>query len=178
MAETLVVLKPRSQWRDGLTWDDLLREMDAALRYPGMPNVWWMPIQTRTEMLTTGVRAPLGIQVFGNNIAELERTAIAIERVVAGIPGTRSAFAERSSGGFFLDVDVRRDALVRHGLRAEDVLRVVETIDAGYLAVALRPVEAARTRSPATWRPSPRRPARRPWRPRSPWRSVRGRTPG
>jgi Cu(I)/Ag(I) efflux system membrane protein CusA/SilA len=128
MAETLVVLKPRSEWREGLTWDDLLREMDAALRYPGMPNVWWMPIQTRTEMLTTGVRAPLGIQVFGNDIAELERTAIAIERVVAGIPGTRSAFAERSSGGFFLDVDVKRDALVLHGLRAEEVLRVVETI--------------------------------------------------
>jgi Cu(I)/Ag(I) efflux system membrane protein CusA/SilA len=128
MAETLVVLKPRSQWREGLTWEDLLAEMDAALRYPGMPNVWWMPIQTRTEMLTTGVRAPLGIQVFGNDIAELERTAIAIERVVAAIPGTRSAFAERSSGGFFLDVDVKRDALVLHGLRAEDVLRVVETI--------------------------------------------------
>ncbi len=128
MAETLIVLKPRSQWREGLTWDDLLAEMDAALRYPGMPNVWWMPIQTRTEMLTTGVRAPLGIQVFGNDIDELERTAIAIERVVAAIPGTRSAFAERSSGGFFLDVDVKRDALVLHGLRAEDVLRVVETI--------------------------------------------------
>ncbi|HWM88325.1 MAG TPA: CusA/CzcA family heavy metal efflux RND transporter, partial [Kofleriaceae bacterium] len=128
MAETLVVLKPRSEWREGLTWDDLLREMDAVVRYPGMPNVWWMPIQTRTEMLATGVRAPLGIQLFGDDVAELERTAIAIERAVAGIPGTRSAFAERSSGGFFLDVDVRRDALVRHGLRAEDVLGVVEAI--------------------------------------------------
>jgi Cu(I)/Ag(I) efflux system membrane protein CusA/SilA len=128
MAEILVVLRPRSGWREGMTWDDLLGEMDAALRYPGMPNVWWMPIQTRTEMLTTGVRAPLGIQLFGDDLAELERAAIAVERVVAAIPGTRSAFAERSSGGFFLDVDVRRDALVRHGLRAEDVLRVVETI--------------------------------------------------
>ncbi len=128
MAEILVVLKPRSEWRDGLTWDDLIREMDRKVRYPGMPNVWWMPIQTRTEMLATGVRSPLGIQVFGDDIAELERTAIAIERAVSGIPGTRSAFAERSSGGFFLEVDVKRDAVVRHGLRVEDVLRVVEAI--------------------------------------------------
>ncbi|HTE50175.1 MAG TPA: CusA/CzcA family heavy metal efflux RND transporter [Kofleriaceae bacterium] len=128
MAETLVVLKPRSEWRDGLTWDDLIREMDEQVRYPGMPNIWWMPIQTRTEMLSTGVRSPLGIQVFGDDIAELEQTAVAIERAVGRIPGTRSAFAERPSGGFFLDVDVKRDAIVRHGLRVEDVLSVVEAI--------------------------------------------------
>jgi len=125
MAETLVVLKPRSAWRAGLTWDGLIAELDRKVRYPGMPNLWWMPIQTRTEMLATGVRSPLGIQVFGDNIAELERTAVAVEQVVAAIPGTRSAFAERASGGFFVDVDVKRDALVRYGLRVEDVLSVV-----------------------------------------------------
>jgi Cu(I)/Ag(I) efflux system membrane protein CusA/SilA len=128
MAETVVVLRPRSEWREGLTWDGLIAELDRTVRYPGMPNIWWMPIQTRTEMLATGVRSPLAIQVFGDDIAELERTAIAIERSVSRIPGTRSAFAERSSGGFSVDVDVRRDAIVRHGLRVEDVLAVVEAI--------------------------------------------------
>jgi copper/silver efflux system protein len=128
MAEVLVVLKPRAEWRPGVTWNDLIAELDRKVRYPGMPNLWWMPIQTRTEMLATGVRSPLGIQVFGDDIAELERAAIAVEQAVAGIPGTRSAFAERPSGGFFVDVDVKRDALVRYGLRPEDVLSVVETL--------------------------------------------------
>ena len=122
------MLKPRSEWREGVTWDDLIREMDEKVRFPGMPNIWWMPIQTRTEMLTTGVRSPLGIQVFGDDLEELERTAVAVERAVARIPGTRSAFAERPSGGFFLDVDVKREALVQHHLRVEDVLAVVEAV--------------------------------------------------
>ena len=128
MAETVLMLKPRSQWRPGLSRDDLIRELDDKLRFPGMPNLWWMPIQTRTEMQSTGIRSPLGIQVFGDDLATLERTAIAIERAVAKIPGTRSAFAERASGGFFVDVDVKRDQLVRYGLRADDVLGVVEAI--------------------------------------------------
>jgi copper/silver efflux system protein len=128
MAETVVMLKPRAQWRPGLSRDDLIRELDEKVRIPGMPNLWWMPIQTRTEMLSTGIRSPLGIQVFGDDLATLEQTAIAIERAVARIPGTRSAFAERSSGGFFIDVDVKRDELVRYQLRAEDVLDVVASI--------------------------------------------------
>jgi copper/silver efflux system protein len=128
MAETVVLLKPRSAWRPGLSREDLMAELDERLRFPGMPNVWWMPIQTRVEMLATGIRSPLGIQVFGDDLATLERTAIAIERAVAKVPGTRSAFAERSSGGFFVDVEVKRDELVRHGLRVEDVLGVVEAI--------------------------------------------------
>jgi copper/silver efflux system protein len=128
MAETLVVLKPRSEWREGLTWDDLIAQLDRAVRFPGMPNLWWMPIQTRTEMLATGVRSPLGIQVFGDDLADLEQTAIEIEHALSAVPGTRSAFAERASGGFFVDVDVKRDALVRHGLRVDDVLAVVATL--------------------------------------------------
>jgi copper/silver efflux system protein len=128
MAETVLLLKPRSQWRPGLSRDDLIRELDDKVRFPGMPNLWWMPIQTRTEMLSTGIRSPLGIQVFGDDLATIERTAIAVERAVAKIPGTRSAFAERASGGFFVDVDLKRDELVRYGLRAEDVLGVVEAI--------------------------------------------------
>src|SRR5690349_24165600 len=86
MAEVHVVLKPREEWRKGLTWDALLAEMDQKLRFPGMPNVWWMPIQTRTEMLATGVRSPLGVEVFGDNLDDIERAAIAIERMLSPIP--------------------------------------------------------------------------------------------
>jgi Cu(I)/Ag(I) efflux system membrane protein CusA/SilA len=131
MVETTVVLKPRSEWRPGLTWEALIREMDEKLSYPGMPNIWWMPIQTRTEMLATGVRSPLGIQVFGDDLAVIERTAIAIEKAVADVPGTRSAFAERSSGGFYVDVRIKRDAAARHGLRVKDINEVVMTAVGG-----------------------------------------------
>jgi len=131
MAETVVVLKPKDEWREGLTWDDLVAEMDEKLRYPGMPNIWWMPIQTRTEMLATGIRSPLGIQVFGDDLPELERSAIAIEQAVAEISGTRSAFAERATGGFFVDIEVNRQAAARYGLRVEDVHRVVQTAVGG-----------------------------------------------
>ncbi len=97
MVETVVVLKPREEWRPGLTWDDLIAEMDRKLQYTGMPNVWWMPIQTRTEMLSTGIRSQLGIKVFGDDLAEIEATAVEVERAVQEVPGTRSAFAERST---------------------------------------------------------------------------------
>jgi Cu(I)/Ag(I) efflux system membrane protein CusA/SilA len=125
MAEVTVVLKPRKQWRPGLTREELIRQMDAKLRFPGMPNVWWMPIQTRTEMLATGVRSPLGIEVFGSDLEAIEKTAIDVERVVSKIPGTRSAFAERSTGGFYIDFEVEREAAARHGLSVADVNQVV-----------------------------------------------------
>jgi Cu(I)/Ag(I) efflux system membrane protein CusA/SilA len=125
MAEVTVVLKPRSEWRQGLTWDDLIRQMDEKLHFPGMPNVWWMPIQTRTEMLATGVRSPLGIEVFGDDLNAIEKAAIAVEHAVAKIPGTRSAFAERSTGGFYVDFDVKREEAARHGLTVSDVNMVV-----------------------------------------------------
>jgi Cu(I)/Ag(I) efflux system membrane protein CusA/SilA len=125
MVETTVVLKPRAEWRPGLTWDALLKQMDEKLRFPGMPNVWWMPIQTRTEMLATGVRSPLGIEVFGDDLDAIEQTAIAVEHAVAMVPGTRSAFAERSTGGFYIDFDVKREEAARYGLTAQDVNTVV-----------------------------------------------------
>ena len=125
MAEVTVILKPRSEWRKGLTWDALVKEMDEKLHFPGMPNVWWMPIQTRTEMLATGVRAPLGIEVFGDDLDTIEKAAIAIEHAVSQVPGTRSAFAERSTGGFYVDFDVKREEAARHGLTVEDVNMVV-----------------------------------------------------
>jgi len=131
MVETVVMLKPRAEWRDGMTWQSLVREMDEKLSYPGMPNIWWMPIQTRTEMLSTGVRSPLGIQVFGDDIDEIERTSIEIERAVAKIPGTRSAFADRSTGGFYIDIAVKREEAARLGLTVGDVNDVVQTAIGG-----------------------------------------------
>jgi copper/silver efflux system protein len=125
MAEVTVTLKPRNQWRKGVEWDDLIKQMDEKLHFPGMPNVWWMPIQTRTEMLATGVRSPLGIQVYGDDLESIEKAAISVEHAVAKVPGTRSAFAERSTGGFYLDFEVQREAAARHGLSVQDVNRVV-----------------------------------------------------
>jgi len=131
MVETTVMLKPRSEWREGLTWDDLIEELDAEIRYPGMPNIWWMPIQTRTEMLATGVRSPIGIQVFGDDLTTIEEVAVAIERAVGKIPGTRSAFAERSTGGFYLDVETDRREAARRGVRVADVHRAVRVAIGG-----------------------------------------------
>jgi Cu(I)/Ag(I) efflux system membrane protein CusA/SilA len=131
MAETIITLKPRSEWPPGVTWDSLIEQMDKKLQFPGMPNVWWMPIQTRTEMLATGVRSPLGIEVFGDDLETIEKTAIDIEKAVKHVPGTRSAFAERSLGGFYVDFDVDREAAARHGLTAADVNAVVASAIGG-----------------------------------------------
>jgi Cu(I)/Ag(I) efflux system membrane protein CusA/SilA len=125
MAEIIILLKPRDQWPKGVTWDGLIKQMDQKLQYPGMPNVWWMPIQTRTEMLATGIRSQLGIKVFGNTLAEIEKTAIAIEHAVKNVPGTRSAFAERSTGGFYADFTVKRQEAARYGMTVKDVDDVV-----------------------------------------------------
>jgi Cu(I)/Ag(I) efflux system membrane protein CusA/SilA len=125
MVETVVVLEPREQWRPGLTWDGLIAEMDRKLAYPGMPNVWWMPIQTRTEMLSTGIRSQLGIKVFGDDPGEIERTAVAIERAVKAVAGTRSAYAERSTGGFFADFSVDRREAARYGLSVAELNDVI-----------------------------------------------------
>jgi copper/silver efflux system protein len=127
MVETVVTLKPESEWRPGMSYARLVQEMDQKLRYPGMPNTWWMPIQTRNEMLSTGIRSQLGIKVYGSDIATIERTGVAIEEALRDVPGTRSAFAERLTGGFYLDVDVDRDAVARLGLRVRDVNQVVES---------------------------------------------------
>jgi Cu(I)/Ag(I) efflux system membrane protein CusA/SilA len=131
MVETTIVLKPRDQWRPGMTWDRLIGEIDAKLHYPGMPNIFWMPIQTRTEMLSTGIRSPLGIEVFGDNLEQIEATAIAIERAVANVPGTRSAFADRSTGGFYIDLVIKREAAARLGLTVGEINDVIQTAIGG-----------------------------------------------
>jgi copper/silver efflux system protein len=126
MVETTVVLKPRDQWRTGMTWDRLVQEMNEKLSYPGMPNIFWMPIQTRTEMLSTGVRSPLGIEVFGDDIEQIEKASIAIEKAVGTVPGTRSAFADRSTGGFYIDLVIKRDDAARLGLTVGDINDVIQ----------------------------------------------------
>src|SRR2546422_978215 len=110
MFETVVTLKPEDQWRRGMTWDKLLDELDHKGRYPGMPNILWMPIQTRTEMLATGIRSVLGVKVFGPDLDEIGRIARDIEQTLATVPGTRSAFAERTTGGEYLHFHGEPDA--------------------------------------------------------------------
>ncbi len=131
MVETIITLKPKSAWRPGMSWERLVQEMDEKLRYAGMPNIFWMPIQTRTEMLATGIRSQLGIKVFGDDPATVEQAAVAIEHALADVPGTRSAQAERLTGGFYLDVRVDREAAARLGLRVRDVNEVVESAVGG-----------------------------------------------
>jgi len=139
MVETVITLKPQDQWRDGLTWDALIAEMDEKMQYPGMPNIWWMPIQTRTEMLATGIRSSLGIKVFGDDLSTIEATAVRIERALQEDqrtrPFTRSAFAERLTGGYFLDFDIDRDKIARYGLTISDVEEVL-MVAIGGLAVS------------------------------------------
>ncbi len=129
MVETVVVLKPESEWRPGLTWDGLIAEMDEKLQYPGMPNIWWMPVQTRTEMLATGIRSALGIKVFGPDLATIEKVAVEIEHALQKDartqPNTRSAFAERVTGGYFIDFNIKRSEAARHGLTVGDVEDVI-----------------------------------------------------
>ena len=129
MVETVVVLKPDSEWRPGVTWEDLIAEMDRELQYPGMPNIWWMPIQTRTEMLATGIRSALGVKVFGPSLPKIEEVAVEIERALLDdertSPFTRSAFAERTTGGYFVDFRIDRDEAARHDLTVGDVEDVI-----------------------------------------------------
>src|SRR5213594_3723896 len=131
MAEITVTLKPESQWRAGMTWDRLLDEMDERLRIPGFPNIWWMPIQTRTEMITTGVRSPVGIKVLGPDLKQIEAIGVEIEHALATVPGTRSAFAERLNEGYYLDLIVNRVEAARYGLTVGDVQTVITSAIGG-----------------------------------------------
>ena len=131
MVETVVSLKPERQWRAGMTWERLIADMDRRMRFPGMPNLWWMPIQTRNEMLATGVRSAVGVKVYGPSLAGIESVAVAVEAALQGVPGTRSAFAERVTGGSFLDIDVRRAEAARYGLTVGDVQDVIESAIGG-----------------------------------------------
>jgi Cu(I)/Ag(I) efflux system membrane protein CusA/SilA len=150
MMETVIVLKPRDQWRAVDTWysswtwlparlrhvfqgitpdrigtDQLIAEMDAALQLPGTSNAWTMPVKARIDMLTTGIRTPVGIKIYGADITQIERIGTEIERVLPRVGGTRNVFAERTGGGYFLDIDWNREALARYGLSVDDAQAVV-----------------------------------------------------
>jgi Cu(I)/Ag(I) efflux system membrane protein CusA/SilA len=147
MMETVISLKPKSQWRKVATWydnwpqwtkalcahitpdhistDQLVTEMNDALRIPGVSNAWTMPIKNRIDMLTTGIRTPVGIKIYGADLTQIERVGKEIERVLPQVAGTRSVFAERVGGGYFLDFDLKRDQLARYGLSVDDAEMVV-----------------------------------------------------
>ena len=125
MVETTIQLKPKSQWRAGLTTEKLIEEMDAALKLPGMGNVWVQPIRNRIDMLATGIKSPVGIKVAGPDLHEIERLGLSIESVIKTVPGTTSAFSERVSGGRYIEVNIDRLRAARYGLNIDDVQRVV-----------------------------------------------------
>lgn len=158
MFETVVQLKPPEQWRHvprprwysnlasepvagwlrrlwpdtrPLTWEELVTEMDEALKLPGQVNAWTMPIKARIDMLSTGVRTPVGVKIFGSDLAEISKLGEHLEAVLREVPGTRSAYAERTTGGLYLDIIPRRADIARYGLNVEDVLQFVETAIGG-----------------------------------------------
>jgi Cu(I)/Ag(I) efflux system membrane protein CusA/SilA len=154
MMETTVVLKPESEWRhkdtwytawapawalpvlrritpDHISWEELVGQMDQALKLPGVSNAWTMPIKARIDMLTTGIRTPVGIKIYGSDLKKIEEIGGQIESVIAKVPGTRSQFSERTAGGYFLDFDFKRDQLARYGLSVNDAQMYVMTAVGG-----------------------------------------------
>ena len=127
MFETVVNLKPKEQWRPGLTIDGLIAEMDKALQFPGVSNAWTMPIKARIDMLSTGIRTPVGVKVIGTDLAEIDRLAKQVEQVLKAVPGTSSAYAERGLGGYYLEITPDRSALARYGIMVQDVQDTIAT---------------------------------------------------
>src|SRR6266567_1673796 len=127
MFETVINLKPESEWPQGMTVDRLISDMNGALQFPGVSNAWTMPIKARIDMLSTGIRTPVGVKVYGNDLAEIDRLAKQIEAVIRAAPGTTSAFAERVLGGYYVDIEPDRAALARYGLMIDDVQSVIQT---------------------------------------------------
>lgn len=158
MVETTITLKPRSEWREGMTMDDLVAAMDSAVRLPGVTNAWTMPIKGRMDMLATGIRTPVGIKVFGPDLDSLERVGRDIERVVRMVPGTRTAFAERAGSGYYLDIDIDREKAARYGLNVGDAQAVIASAIGGMVVtqtVEGRARYGVRVRYPQELRDSP-----------------------
>jgi Cu(I)/Ag(I) efflux system membrane protein CusA/SilA len=131
MVETTVLLKPRSEWRSGMTREKLEAELHEKLQFPGVTNAFVMPIRNRIDMLATGIRTPVGVKVFGPDLKVIERLGSDIELAVRDVRGTRSVFAERTAGGYFLDIDLDRDALARYGISVRQAESVVQTAIGG-----------------------------------------------
>jgi len=125
MFETVINLKPENEWRPGMTVDKLIAEMDRSLQFPGVSNAWTMPIKARIDMLSTGIRTPVGVKVFGKDLADIEGLSRQIEAVIRKVPGTTSAYAERVIGGYYLNVDPDRTQLARYGLMVDDVQNLI-----------------------------------------------------
>ncbi|MBF0505462.1 MAG: efflux RND transporter permease subunit [Nitrospirae bacterium] len=131
MFETVVNLKPESQWRPGMTVEKLKFEMNDALTIPGVANSFTMPIKARIDMLSTGIRTPVGIKILGANLEEIERIGLEIEKRIQDVPGTRSVYAERVTTGYFFDIDVKREAAARYGLTVKDVQDIIQSAVGG-----------------------------------------------
>src|SRR5687767_1909573 len=160
MFETTITLKPKSEWREGVSYDELVSQMDSAVKMPGVTNAWTMPIIGRIDMLATGIRTPVGIKIFGPDLAELERIGKEVERSVQMVPGTRSAFAERAVSGYYLDIDIDRASAARHGLNVGDIQTVIATAIGGMTitqTVEGRERYGVRVRYPQELRDTPER---------------------
>ena len=131
MSETTITLKPEKSWRRGMNYERLVAAMDSAVRMPGVSNAWTMPIKGRIDMLATGIRTPVGVKLFGPDLAELERLGKELEKLLQMVPGTRSVFAERAVSGYYLDIDIDRVAAARHGLNVGDIQTVIATAIGG-----------------------------------------------
>ena len=154
MMETVAVLKPQDEWRkkdrwysswtpefaqkllrhvwhDRLSWDELITDIDSKMRFPGVSNAWTMPIKARIDMLTTGVRTPVGIKIFGADLKKIEETGVEVEKLVRQVKGTRSVYAERTAGGYFLDFELKREALARYGLTVKETQMALMTAIGG-----------------------------------------------
>ena len=131
MLETTIQLKPESEWREGMTHEKLVEELNAAIQFPGLTNAWTMPIKTRIDMLSTGIKTPVGIKIGGPDLQTLEKIGKEIEQAVKPIYGTRSVYAERSAGGNYVDFEINRDAIARYGLNIDDVQNVIRSAIGG-----------------------------------------------
>ncbi len=134
MFETTITLRPKEQWRPGLTYNELIAEMDLAVRMPGVTNAWTMPIKGRIDMLATGIRTPVGIKIFGPDLDSLQALGERVERIVQEVPGTRSAFAERGVSGYYVDIDVDRIEASRYGLNVGDIHKAIMATVGGMTA--------------------------------------------
>ncbi len=166
MFETTVTFKPRDQWRPGMTPAKLRDELDRAVQVPGLTNLWVPPIRNRIDMLATGIKSPIGIKVSGPDLATLAKLGDRVQQVVRSVPGVSSALAERVAGGRYLDVRVRPEAAMRHGLSQADVQRLIATVVGGDpIAETIQGRERYPivVRYPASWRNSPAALSQMPW---------------
>jgi Cu(I)/Ag(I) efflux system membrane protein CusA/SilA len=131
MVNTTIVLKPKREWRTGMTFEKLQAEMDEALQFAGFPNTWTQPIRNRLDMLFTGIKTPVGIKILGSDLAVIQRLGQQLEGIIQGVDGTRSVYAERVTQGYFTDIQIQREAIARYGLTVDDVQNVIQTAIGG-----------------------------------------------